>query len=124
MMGWSSLDSRYKAMFLSVVLVLGGASILVAIAMTFNWHLHRASVEAFMEKEGDVHQELIAKHSVDCPDKEGTTHHITLSQEEIDLRTIAQKDRVELIAHAKQVLGDEWDNPGVQRFIMYGEPLD
>lgn len=122
-MGWSGLDSRYKAMFLSVILVLGGASILVAIAMTFNWHLHRASVEEFMAKEDSKHQELIAAHEVDCPVRKGGIHHVTLTLEEIEARNVARLKRVELVEHAKQVLGDEWDQIDLRHFILYGEPL-
>lgn len=123
-MGWDRLENRYRAIVLAVVVVLGGASILVAIAMTFNWHLHRASVEEFMAKEAGEHQKLIAEHEVDCPALKGDTHYVILTEEEIALRNTARVKRVEFIRHASEALGAEWEEPDVRRFIMYGEPLE
>lgn len=122
MMGWNKLDTRYKAAIFTAGTVLGGAVILVAIAMIFNWHLHQESVETFMAQEESRHSELIVEHLGKHMDQ--CKIRLEMMKEEAGLERLAGQARLELALDARLQLGDDWQDEEIRQFVLYGEQIE
>lgn len=112
---WNELDTKFRAAFLTVFFCLLGACILVAISMTFNWTLHKKTVEEFMAEEDIRVESVIEARIAEC--RARTELLVRMEQE-------SQLQRIGLVLEAKDQLGEDWKDPEIRSFVMYGRPPD